>query len=166
MKENVDKMYQAYFQDVHRFLLSLSQNHHTAEDLVQETFFRAYLYLESYTGENVKTWLFTVAYRVFIDDHRKQKRTVVKDQGFFQRVFDKKKSLDHTLVTKETIQEVIDILENLPEKHKHAVLLHDFHELTQKEAAQIMDIETSYFKVLLYRGRQAIRRRKADEGNE
>ncbi|WP_373925502.1 sigma factor [Bacillus sp. D386] len=41
--DSIDSLYSTYFSDIYRFLFSLCHNHHTAEDLVQETFFRAYL---------------------------------------------------------------------------------------------------------------------------
>jgi len=50
----------------------------------------------------------------------------------------------------------------LPEKQKHAVLLHDFHELSYAEAATIMNVSLANFKVVLFRGRQAMRRKKGE----
>ncbi|MEC5423923.1 sigma-70 family RNA polymerase sigma factor [Virgibacillus sp. C22-A2] len=163
MKENIDDLYKAYFHDIYRFLLSLCHDHHTAEDLVQETFFRAHLYIESYEGENVKTWLFTVARNAFIDYYRKHKKIIVKEQGFFMTLFDRNRAAIDTLVIQDDVKEIINRLAELPEKHQHAVLLHDFHELSYKEAAQVMNVSQPHFKVLLFRGRQAIRRRKAGE---
>ena len=78
MKESLESIYHFYFQDIYRFLLSLCRDHHTAEDLVQETFLRAYLHVEDYENASIKSWLFTVAYHAFIDHHRKQKRIEVK----------------------------------------------------------------------------------------
>ncbi|WP_369403623.1 sigma factor [Gracilibacillus boraciitolerans] len=52
MKESLDTIYHKYFYDIYRFLLSLSKDHYTAEDLVQETFFRAHLNIEHYDGGN------------------------------------------------------------------------------------------------------------------
>ncbi|WP_407270466.1 sigma-70 family RNA polymerase sigma factor [Radiobacillus sp. PE A8.2] len=163
MKENIDSIYNMYFQNIYRFLLSLCHDHYTAEDLVQETFFRAHLTLEVYEGKSIKTWLFTVAYRAYIDHYRKQKRIVIKDDKFFTGIFDKKKYILDDLVANEEIEEIVRLLDDIPEKHKYAVLLHDFHGLTQQEAAEVMSVKPSHYKVLLFRGRQAIRRRKAGE---
>ncbi|MFT8319982.1 MAG: sigma-70 family RNA polymerase sigma factor [Bacillus sp. (in: firmicutes)] len=163
MKDNIDAIYNSYFQDVYYFLLSLCHNHHTAEDLVQETFFRAHLFLESYRGENVKTWLFTVAYNAFIDHYRKHKKTVIQEQDFFTGYVDKKKSVVEEILVREEVEEIIASLKDLPEKHKIAVLLSDFHGLTTSEAAKVMNVKQSYFKVLLFRGRQAIRQRRESQ---
>jgi len=162
MKDSIDTIYQTYFNDIYYFLLSLCHNHHSAEDLVQETFFRAHLYLENFQGKNVKAWLFTVAYHVFIDQFRKNKRLVIKEDDFFQRKMDNAQRIEETIVLKEDIQRVINILKILPEKQKMAVLLADFHELTTEEAAAVMNVSPTYFKVLLFRGRQIIRQRRKE----
>jgi RNA polymerase sigma-70 factor (ECF subfamily) len=162
MKDNIDGIYNTYFHAIYHFLFSLCHNHHTTEDLVQETFFRAHLFLESYQGEKVKTWLFKVAYNAFIDHYRKNKKIVIKEQDFFTGHVDKKKAIVEEIVVQEEIQEIMTILKDLPEKHKIAVLLFDFHGLTTNEAAQVMDVKQSHFKVLLFRGRQAIRQRRGN----
>lgn len=161
MKYNLDSIYNLYFHDIYRFLHSLCHNHHTAEDLVQETFFRAHLYIENYDGENLRTWLFTVAHHAYIDFYRKHKRTYIMEQNFFSSYFDKRKTTEETIIIQDEIQEVIEMLKDLPERHKSAVLLHDFHGLSYHEASQVMEVRQPHFKVLLFRGRQAIRNRKA-----
>lgn len=160
---NLDDIYKMYFHDIYRFLLSLCHNHHTAEDLVQETFFRAHLNIENYEATNIKTWLFTVAHNAFIDHYRKHKRTAVKEQSFFSTLFDRKKATEETVVIHDEIRGIIEMLKDLPEKYQYAVLLHDFHGLSYREAALVMNVRQPYFKVLLFRGRQRIRNRKAGE---
>lgn len=163
MEKKLDELYSYYFHDIYRFLLSLCQDHHLAEDLVQETFLRAYLYIENYNGDKVKTWLFTVAHHAFIDYYRKHKRTTVKEHNFFLSFLDKKKLPIEMIVVQEEVQEVMNLLKVLPEKHKLAVLLHDVHGLSTKEAATVMNVKLSYFKVLLFRGRNAIRQKRGEE---
>lgn len=160
---NLDELYQYYFNDIYRFLLSLSHDHHTAEDLLQETFFRAYLYLENYADEHVKTWLFTVARNTFIDFYRKEKRMIIKDQPFFKQYRDGHKQPLEQVVLSEQMQHVIVALEHLPEKQKQAILLRDFHDFSYKEGAKVMNVSIANFKVLLFRGRQAIRKGKAGD---
>lgn len=160
---NIDDVYNLYFQDIYRFLLSLCREHHTAEDLVQDTFYRAHLYLESYDDGNVKSWLFTVAHHAFIDHYRKQKRLVIKEESFFSKFFDHKKNVDDHVVLGEQLDQVMEMLEDLPENHKMAVILRDFHDFTYKEAAELMNVPLANFKVLLFRGRQTLRRRKTED---
>lgn len=57
----------------------------------------------------------------------------------------------------------MEMLEDLPENHKMAVILRDFHDFTYKEAAELMNVPLANFKVLLFRGRQTLRRRKTED---
>ncbi|MGM8211219.1 sigma-70 family RNA polymerase sigma factor [Virgibacillus sp. W0430] len=165
MKNSIESIYLYYFFDIYRFLLSLCHNHHTAEDLVQETFLRAYLYVEANNDESIKAWLFTVAYRAFIDHYRRQERIELKGEGFLRSFFDKRKTPEEAVVLDDEIQIVINELEGLTEKQKLAILLHDFHQLSYKEAATVMEVSLASFKVSLFRGRQVIRRQKGVESN-
>ncbi|MDW7650645.1 MAG: sigma-70 family RNA polymerase sigma factor [Bacillota bacterium] len=158
--KSIDELYQSYFSAIYRYLLSLCGDPYEAEDLVQETFFRAYLYLEHYRGENVKPWLFTVAHNAFIDYTRKQKRLVIREDSFFLTVPDRKVNILTKIIIDEEIDEILSRLGSLPDKQKFALLLHDFHLFSYHEAAAIMNVSPGHFKVLLYRARQAIRRKR------
>lgn len=77
MKPNsLDELYQIYVQDIYAYLRSLCHDHYLAEDLMQETFYRAYLYLENCREDKIKPWLFRVAYNAFVDYTRKAKRSI------------------------------------------------------------------------------------------
>ncbi|MGD6991634.1 sigma-70 family RNA polymerase sigma factor [Sutcliffiella horikoshii] len=168
MKQSIDDIYEEHMQDIFRYLLSLCREHHLAEDLVQETFLRAYLYLENYRGEDVKPWLFRIAHNVLIDHYRKHKRTIVKEQGFFQRLFGKGKGTEQEVLLKSEVAEVMDAISTLNEQQAQAILLFDYHSLTYKEAAEAIGVTDTYFKVLLYRARQKVRsiRGKENEKND
>ncbi|UAL46348.1 sigma-70 family RNA polymerase sigma factor [Sutcliffiella horikoshii] len=168
MKQSIDDIYEEHMQDIFRYLLSLCREHHLAEDLVQETFLRAYLYLENYQGEDVKPWLFRIAHNAFIDHYRKHKRTIVKEQGFFQRLFGKGKGTEQEVLLKTEVAEVMDVINTLNEQQAQAILLYDYHSFTYKEAAEALGVTDTYFKVLLYRARQKVRsiQGKENERNE
>lgn len=160
MGQSIDSIYTIYFNDIYRFLLSLCKNHHTAEDLLQETFLRAYLHVEQNHVGSIKSWLFTVAYHAFIDHQRKQRRIDLDKGNFLEKLLDHKKTPEEKIMMDEQVQMVIEQLDSMPKKQKLAVLLHDFHELSYKEAADVMGISLASFKVSLYRARQAIREKR------
>nr|WP_245751590.1 sigma-70 family RNA polymerase sigma factor [Amphibacillus marinus] len=145
------------------FLFSLSRNHHTAEDLVQETFLRAHLGLENFQGKQIKSWLLTIAHHAFVDHYRKHKRIVVKEERFFYRQVDQMIMPEDQVMMQLAVEDVFALMADLPEKYKVAVLLRDFHQLSYEEAAQIMNVKKAHFKVLLFRGRQAIRKREVPD---
>ena len=71
---NIDELYTEYFNDIYRFVFSLTKNKSLTEDIVQETFTRAYLNLDSFRNQPNKAWLFTVSRNIFYDHLRKNKR--------------------------------------------------------------------------------------------
>ncbi|QZY53814.1 sigma-70 family RNA polymerase sigma factor [Crassaminicella profunda] len=159
MKKNtLDEIYQAFMEDIYYYLLSLCRNKHVAEDIMQETFFRAYLYFEDCSYDKVKPWLFRVAHNAYIDFVRKNSRSYVKSNDFFYAIADRK-TPEGKLLIKEQYEEIVDLIGKLPEKQKQVLLLCDFNDLSYKEAAEIMNISLSYIKVLLFRARQHLRDR-------
>lgn len=101
-----------------------------------------------------------VAYHAFIDYQRKQKPVELRGESFLRKFFDKKKTPEENVILDETFQKLMHQLEQLPVKQKLAILLFDYHDLSYREAASVMNISLSNFKVSLYRGRQAIREQK------
>lgn len=73
--------------DVYRFLLSMTKDKHLAEDLLQETFMRAYIHIHSYDHSKVKPWLFQVARNAFIDYVRKHKKEVTISDDLIGSLF-------------------------------------------------------------------------------
>ncbi|AIQ56804.1 sigma-70 family RNA polymerase sigma factor [Paenibacillus borealis] len=153
---SLDDLYENYVADIYRYLRSLCHDHHAAEDLMQETFYRAYLYLEDCREERIKPWLFRVAYNAFVDYKRKEKRSVSKEDGFFSGL-PHPETTEGTLLRQERWEETALAFSRLPEVQRHALLLHDYHGLTYKEAAGIMNVGLSQYKILVFRARQKLR---------
>lgn len=154
--DNLDAVYRMYMNDVYRYLRSLCSDRQEAEDLVQETFYRAYLYLENCKDDKVKPWLFRVAYNAFIDVKRKERRKVTKEDDYFNRLSDTE-TPESKLLRQEQINELERSVTLLPEQQRQALLLYDFHQFSYQEAADIMEIRLSHFKILLFRARQKLR---------
>lgn len=127
-----------------------------AEDLLQDTFFRAYLYLEDCPPDNVKPWLFRVAYNAFIDNVRKNKRISPMDSETLNNIEDPK-SAEEDLLIKEQISLVESVMKNMPQKQKEALKLCVFKGLPYKEAAVIMGVTVSHIKILVFRARQTLK---------
>src|SRR5690625_471325 len=76
-----EEVFTYYAHDIYRYLLSLSKDHHLAEDLLQETFYRAHVSIHELSADKIKPWLFRVSYNLFIDYLRKNKRiTFMEDE--------------------------------------------------------------------------------------
>ena len=71
--QSLEDIYSNHMHDLFRYLLSLTGDSHFAEDLMQETFYRMLVHIDYYKGEEIRPWLFTIAYNAFIDWYRKEK---------------------------------------------------------------------------------------------
>ncbi|AWB44072.1 RNA polymerase subunit sigma-24 [Paenibacillus sp. CAA11] len=164
MRSSLDEVYRQYIGELQRYLYFLCRNHHTAEDLVQETFYRAYLYLESYSDEKVKAWLFRVAHNVFIDRLRKEGRVDLYEAEYFERAADKE-TPETLWFGHELSLKVKRILEALPLAQRQAWLLYEVHGFTYAEGAGILDISLASYKIALFRARHKLREKLQEGGS-
>ncbi len=158
-KKTFDDLYQSHIKDVFRYLLSLCGDYYLAEDLVNETFYRAYLFLDDCREDKCKPWLFKVAYHAYIDFRRKNSRILLKDRTYFDALKETE-TPEGSYIRQEQLHQISQLIAALPEHQKQAILLYDFHGLHYKEAAEIMQISVGYFKVLLFRARQKVREQR------
>ncbi|WP_163102473.1 sigma-70 family RNA polymerase sigma factor [Peribacillus alkalitolerans] len=151
---NLDEIYKTHVNDLYRYLYSLSKNHFTAEDLVQEAFYRAYIQLEDYEIQSIRGWLFKVAYHAFIDEKRKSNRLVL-GQNLIEGL-DQKSSPEQRIIEKEGLNLLLEVIHTLPEKEKHVLLLCDLNQLSYQEAADILELRLNTLKSHLHRGRKKV----------
>ncbi|MCY7766882.1 RNA polymerase sigma factor SigM [Bacillus inaquosorum] len=151
----IDEIYQMYMNDVYRFLLSMTKDKHLAEDLLQETFMRAYIHIHSYDHSKVKPWLFQVARNAFIDYVRKHKKEVTISDDLIGSLFQNAvQSPDHQVEIKEVLT---GYMSELPDNYREALTLYYLKELNYKEASHIMNISEANFKSVLFRARQRLK---------
>jgi RNA polymerase sigma-70 factor, ECF subfamily len=158
-KESLDQIYRFHIHEIYRYLFSLCNDPYLAEDLLQETFYRAYLCLEDCNADQIKPWLLKVAHNSLIDYLRKSKRSQPVRDDFFLTL-QSKDNPEEEFLQKEKLNEVMQLVSALPLNQKQAILLYDFHNLSYQQAADVMEIKTNHFKVLLFRARQNIRQSK------
>ncbi|MCO4851487.1 RNA polymerase sigma factor SigM [Bacillus vallismortis] len=151
----IDEIYQMYMNDVYRFLLSMTKDKHLAEDLLQETFMRAYIHIHSYDHSKVKPWLFQVARNAFIDYVRKHKKEVTISDDLIGNLFQNAvQSPAHQVEIKEVLT---GYMSELPDHYREALTLYYLKELNYKEASHIMNISEANFKSVLFRARQRLK---------
>ncbi|MEM5596561.1 sigma-70 family RNA polymerase sigma factor [Niallia circulans] len=158
----LDDAYRMYVNELYRYLYSLSKDHHTAEDLVQDAFYRAYKQLDTYDILEIKPWLFKVAYHAFIDYTRKRKRIVLKES--FQEEINNS-TPESKIVHKESFNQLLYYISQLSEKEANAIILCDFHQFPYKEAAAVLNLKENTVKSHVFRGRKKLNRmvQKAEE---
>jgi RNA polymerase sigma-70 factor, ECF subfamily len=147
--------------------LRMTRNPADAEDLVQETYLRAYRGFASFQeGTNLKAWLYRILTNSFINTYRKKQRepqTVegpddVEDWYLFDRLGARnvESSAEDLVLEQLPDDEVKRALESLPENFRLPVLLADVEGFAYKEIAEIMGTPIGTVMSRLHRGRKAL----------
>jgi RNA polymerase sigma-70 factor, ECF subfamily len=146
--------------------LRMTRNPSDAEDLVQETFLRAYRGFSGFReGTNLKAWLYRILTNTFINSYRKRQRepqTVPDDNVEDWYLYDRLAAQSSTASAEATVldsmpdEDVRAALDALPEGYRMAVLLADVEGFSYKEIAEILDIPIGTVMSRLHRGRRAL----------
>lgn len=87
--EQIEKIYEEYFQEITKYLYRRTGNMETAKDLAQDVFMKALHGLSSFKGHSsIKTWLYTIAYHTFVNDYRRKVKwtfTNVEEMDFLEQ---------------------------------------------------------------------------------
>jgi RNA polymerase sigma-70 factor (ECF subfamily) len=127
-----------------------------AEDVVQESLISLWENAGTWRPEaRIGTWLHRVCYNRAID--RLRRRQPLAELGDADEFADASPLAETMLVRDETIRSVRDAVERLPLRQRSAVLLFHFQDLTQSQAAEILDVSESAFESLLARARRQLR---------
>lgn len=157
---------------VYRFALRLSGAPDQAEDLVQETFLRAYRSWDQYTkGTRAKSWLFTICRNVFLRGRERGQRhdEIVSESA--DRTGPGPNAVNPVWVSVLGVDpegdffesllddQVVDAIESLPEEYRTAVVLSDLEGLPYAEIAELMEVPVGTVKSRLFRGRRQLQKK-------
>ena len=159
--------------------LRMTRNPSDAEDLVQETYLKAYRAFNSFTeGTNLKAWLYRILTNTYINAYRAKKRRPEESdiddlENFY--LYRRLGGLEGASAGRSAEDEVLDhftdddvkaALEALPEQFRMAVLLADVEGFSYKEIAEILDVPIGTVMSRLHRGRKSLQKALLDFGIE
>ena len=151
-------VYEQYSGKVYLYLYSLCRNSALAQDLMQETFYRAMLSLGD--GQDVLPWLMKVAKNLFIGECRKGKWLAEMDAEDLPDGSD----VLQTVITGEKKRRLYTEIQKLPAQEKEAVTLYYFAGLSQMQTALQLGLSYANVRTLLHRVRKKLYERlKEDE---
>jgi RNA polymerase sigma-70 factor, ECF subfamily len=149
--------------------LRLTKNERDAEDLVQDTYLRAYRFFDKFErGTNIKAWLFKILTNTFINRYRRKvKERSVVEGAERDTVHERFMSRDATEYAANPEQyfsdrllsdDVLTAIDALPIDFRLVVILADLQEFSYKEIAEILDCPVGTVMSRLYRGRKLLQR--------
>ena len=163
---------------LYRTALRMTRSEADAEDLVQETYIRAFRFRDQFTlGTNMKAWLFRILTNTFINTYRRKAAQPevtdlegVDEFSLYRRMADDRAASSspdpETELLKGVVDtEVTDALEELPEKFRTTVLL-DVEGFSYKEIAEMLGIPIGTVMSRLHRGRKFLQKRLYDLARE
>jgi RNA polymerase sigma-70 factor (ECF subfamily) len=154
---------------LYRSALKLTKNSVDAEDLVQETFIKAYRFWDKFEpGSNCRAWLFKIMTNVFINQYRSRSRSPVAassdelDDRFLYSgdlALEQMSDPEREFSTHVLEQDVHRAIDNLPDDFKVVVVLSFLEQFSYKEIAKITGLHLGTVKSRLHRGRKLLQKR-------
>jgi len=158
---------------VYRVARRLVGSREEAEDLVQDTYSRAFRSWRSYTpGTNMKAWLLRILTNLNIDRGRKIQRSPdlqpLEEGDYFLANKVAEAQGEQALETEKVVEHlsqgsIVDALSSLPHNFRDVVVLVDIGDFSYADAAQILDIPIGTVMSRLHRGRRQLKQRLAEE---
>lgn len=157
----------AHLDALYAFALKLSKSRDDAEDLVGDTMLRAFDRWDQYNlGTNIRAWLFTILYHVFVSRKRRidAREVHAPDDSEGWSAFEAVGEVDPEGRFYDSFldEEVTRAIDSLPEEYRSAVVLSDLHELRYAEIAEILGVPEGTVKSRLFRGRRLLQKKLVD----
>lgn len=170
-EELFESQFLPHLDALYRAALSMTRNAQDADDLVQDTFLRAFQFIDKFqVGTNARAWLFRILTNLFINRYRRAKREPEKtsydemeDFFLYNRLQDaylsgKADTPEAAVMNKVQAEAIHEAIGNLPDEYRETVILADVNELSYLEISEILDVPIGTVRSRLSRGRRLVQR--------
>ena len=148
------EVYERYFQDVYKYALSLSRDAHVAEEVTQETFFKALKNIDSFRGQcKLYVWLCQIAKNTYFTYAGKQIQNPYQDE----QLTDADSGLEEKFLQSESAFEIHKALHRLEEPYKEVFSLRVMGQLPFKQIGELFGKTESWARVTYHRAKMKIK---------
>jgi RNA polymerase sigma-70 factor (ECF subfamily) len=152
-KEAFTALVQRYWEGLYRWLYHLTRDQHTAEDLAQETFLKAYRSLRTFRpGSHFRAWLFRIAHNTFLN----QRRAGRSAQPLPEQLATQEIGPDEQAATRETQDLLARAVERLPNDYRAAFLLRVEQGMSFRQIAQVLELTEETARWRVFKARQRL----------
>jgi RNA polymerase sigma-70 factor (ECF subfamily) len=153
--EQIEELYKNYFHDVYLFARSLTADESAAEEVTQETFFKAMKAIDKFKGDcDIRVWLCQIAKNLIFTGKKKQNRFTGEEIP--ETVADNGVSIEEGLEDKQQSMAIHRILHTMGEPHKEVFSLRVFSELSFRQIGDIFGKTESWARVTFHRAKLKI----------
>lgn len=151
---DIEQLYRDYFSVVYRYILSLSRDSLTAEEITQETFFKALKKIDDFRGDsNIRVWLCQIAKNTYFDHVKRQGRMSELPEDYAEPAL----LVEESALLSADAKEIHRILHDLREPYKEVFSLRTFGELPFSDIAELFGKSESWARVTYHRARIMIK---------
>lgn len=150
-----EDIYRQYFRDVYRFSLSLTQDRALAEEIAQDTFFKAMKGLARFDwSKDIRAWLFTIARNSYYSHCRAQKRTISAED--LPQELPSGVRMEERLEDQESAFAIHQFLHTMAEPYKEVFTLRVLGELPFEKIGRLFGKSANWARVTFYRAKVQI----------
>jgi RNA polymerase sigma-70 factor (ECF subfamily) len=154
MVQDFEEIYNLYFKDVYRYVFSICKNANIAEEVTQETFFKALKSIKSFNGScKLSVWLCQIARNTYFTLYQKEKKLVsLPDDNTISTDDVESKFFD-----KDTANRLHVLLHNLKEPYKEVFTLRVFGDLSFSKIGELFGKSDNWARVVFYRAKTQLK---------
>ena len=151
--DDFERIYAEYYDAVYGYCLRLTHDHHLAEEVTQESFFKALKAIGSFHGEcRLQVWLCQIAKNTYFSLLKKRKHTAPMEGDWPDPA-----DLEERLGDKEEALQIHRVLHTLPEPYREVFWLRTFGELSFSQIGELFEKTESWARVTYHRARLKIK---------
>lgn len=155
--KNIEEMYTEYVEIVRKYLFCLTHNDDIAEELTQETFYRAIRKIDSFKNNSkMSTWLCEIAKNLWYNELRKNKniKNISEEEMFSIQSEDK---IENMVILNDVRSNFYQKIQKLDNQMREVVYLRIIGDLSFKEIGNILGKTDNWARVVFYRAKQKLK---------
>lgn len=156
-KEAFEKLYETYYMRVYSYVMTLAKKQYMAEEITQETFYRAFTAKSAFRGEsNALTWLCAIAKNLFLDEMRRQSKNagIIPDTNTDSGI-----NIEHEMEDQDASYRIHLALNELEEPYRKVFELRIFGEMSFREIGSISNRTENWARVTYHRAKLKLQER-------